>query len=215
MIDAEVEMAIALAIRRNWDEAACDYLDNCSDKDIGLFLNVPIDLVIQIRQRTMGPTRSELERTVEQKIRDDLEVIERLSDSKEVAGWIEEARGHLRNMRSNLKTADEILSEIERCARTCDKSSLISLLGHRLQEFQSCFSNNLKSSVVMRAIYRRQFHAVEAAIIHVDDYLLKVTDSDCNITEALNETGLMNRILREVKLEHLKAGYKPYFGGSP
>ena len=132
MNDEQIELAIALAIRRNWDDNVCGYVENCSDKDISLFLNVSLETVVKVRLATTGHTRNELEEMIRTEIQEDLSVIKRMLDTSEVAGWIEEARGHLRNMQANLGYADKLIVQILQCAKTGDQKKLIDMFGNEL-----------------------------------------------------------------------------------
>lgn len=211
MIEDELEMAITLSVRRNWNAAACDYVENCSDKDIALFLNAPIEFVIRVRQANYGPTRAELAENIEQAIVDDLTIIKRMLDAQEIIYWVEQAKVHLRNMQGNLTEVDEILTKIHRCARSGNSNEIISLCNNQFAELKSCFQLNLENTVFVRSLYRNRFRQVDEAINHIDQYLIDISDFGCEISDVLDDRSAIGKVLAQATPSQLKAGYRSPF----
>ena len=211
MNDEQIELAVALAIRRNWDDARCGYAENCSDKDISLFLNVPIEVVVRVRLSTMGNTRTELEASIQAAIQDDLSIIERMMDPREITGWIEEARKHLRNMQSNLYYADELMLKTLQIAKAGDRKTLIKMLGDELWQLKNCLRDNFANTVFVRNIYKRRFAEIERAADHIEKYLENELEYVSSVHDVIEDKSMLKEVLEEASTSQIRAGYKSAF----
>jgi hypothetical protein len=205
-----LELAVRLAIDRNWDDTTGNYLASCSDKDIALFLNLPEEQVRCIRHRQKGLTRSEQRERVCVTVENDLEALRFEIKRSNLTHWCKKWSDDLEILFSNAQLAREKLRTVARGGRD-DTDALYRFIEGEIHDAKDALCGAVQVIMNIRKEYRDNVMHIESKIEKMYSALDELYQGSGLMDDLMSGAVNVFEALEEVD-ESSVYQYKPVFG---